>query len=54
MIAYSVEQRSRELGLRAALGARFSELRLMVLRQGMTAVLAGLGAGVCASVLTCG
>src|SRR5439155_2882711 len=52
VIAYSVEQRRRELGLRAALGAQSSDLRRMVLRQGMTPVLAGLVMGVGASAIT--
>jgi len=52
VIAYSVAQRHQELGIRTALGARFSDLRQMVLRQGMTPVLAGLAAGVFASLLT--
>jgi len=52
VIAYSVEQRSRELGIRAALGAQSSDLRRMVLRQGMTPVLVGLVTGIGASVLT--
>jgi putative ABC transport system permease protein len=51
VIAYSVEQRRRELGIRAALGAQFSDLRRMVLRQGMTPLLAGLAAGMLASML---
>ena len=52
VIAYSVEQRRRELGIRAALGAQFSDLRRMVLRQGMTPAVAGLVAGVGAAVLS--
>jgi ABC-type antimicrobial peptide transport system permease subunit len=52
VIAYSVEQRRHELGIRAALGARFSDLRRMVLRQGMTPALAGLVTGLGASVPT--
>ena len=46
VVAYSVEQRRHELGIRMALGAQFSDLRGMVLRQGMTPVLAGLAAGI--------
>jgi predicted permease len=46
VVAYSVEQRRHELGLRIALGAQLSDLRRMVLRQGMAPVLAGLGAGI--------
>ncbi|HEV2491621.1 MAG TPA: ABC transporter permease [Terriglobia bacterium] len=51
VIAYSVEQRRRELGIRTALGARFSDLRRMVLRQGMTPVALGLASGVAVSIL---
>ena len=51
VIAYSVEQRRRELGIRAALGAQFPDLWRMVLRQGMTPALAGLAAGLGAAAL---
>jgi putative ABC transport system permease protein len=51
VIAYSVEQRRRELGIRAALGAQFPDLWRMVLRQGMTPALAGLAAGIGAAAL---
>jgi putative ABC transport system permease protein len=50
VVAYSVEQRRHELGLRIALGAQLSDLRRMVLRQGMAPVLAGLGAGILLSL----
>jgi len=52
VIAYSVAQRRHELGIRAAVGAQFSDLRRMVLRQGMTPALVGLVTGLVASVLT--
>ena len=52
VIAYSVAQRRHELGLRAALGARFSDLQRMVLRQGMIPVVVGVVAGVSASIVT--
>jgi predicted permease len=41
LMAFSVEQRTQELGIRMALGAQTSQLRNMVLGQGM--VLTGLG-----------
>lgn len=50
VVAYSVEQRRHELGIRLALGAQLANLRAMILRQGMAPVLAGLAAGVAASL----
>ena len=48
LMAFSVEQRTQELGIRMALGAPRSQLRNMVLSQGMMltlfGVLIGLGA----------
>jgi len=41
LMAYSVQQRTQELGVRMALGAQASNLRNMVIRQGMA--LAGIG-----------
>jgi predicted permease len=51
VVAYSVEQRRHELGIRLALGAQLGNLRTMVLRQGMIPVVLGLAAGVFASLL---
>jgi predicted permease len=42
VIAYAVSQRTREIGIRVALGAQARELRHMFVRQGL--VLAGIGA----------
>ncbi len=44
VISYAVSQRSRELGMRMALGAHPGDLKGMVLRQGL--VLAGIGVGI--------
>jgi len=47
IMAYSVHQRRREIGVRMALGAGQGDVSLFILRQGMTVVLSGvaLGAG---------
>jgi predicted permease len=51
VLAYSVEQRRREFGIRTALGARRTQLLSMVMRQGLTPVVAGLFAGSFISLL---
>jgi putative ABC transport system permease protein len=45
VLSYSVEQRTREIGLKMALGAQPRDMILSVLVQGMKPVLAGLGVG---------
>jgi predicted permease len=45
VVAQSVSQRSRELGIRLALGARPDEIRWMVLREGAWLGLAGIALG---------
>jgi predicted permease len=45
VIAYSVEQRRRELAIRSALGAQVTNLHRMILHQGMRPVAAGLVTG---------
>ncbi len=53
VISHSVIRRTKELGLRAALGAEPGEVRKLVLRQGMLPVLVGIAAGtVCALATT--
>ncbi len=45
VIAYSVAQRTHEMGIRLALGAQTSDVLRLVLRQGMLMVLGGVGVG---------
>jgi putative ABC transport system permease protein len=52
VLAYSVEQRTREFGIRGALGAQRSDLLLMVIRQGMLPVFFGVAAGVIVALAT--
>jgi putative ABC transport system permease protein len=51
VMAYSVNQRKQEMGIRVALGARPSDILRLVVGQGMRLTLAGVGFGVAVSLL---
>jgi putative ABC transport system permease protein len=51
LIAYSVTQRTREFGVRMALGATASGVLMMVLRHAARIVVSGVGLGVVAALL---
>jgi predicted permease len=50
VIAYSVTQRTREIGIRVALGASRSEILRWVLKQGMVLTMAGVVIGIVGAV----
>ena len=50
VLSYIVRGRSREIGIRTALGARTVDVVRMVIVEGMTPTLAGIGAGVVAAL----
>jgi putative ABC transport system permease protein len=53
LLSYVVAQRSREIGIRTALGAQVSHVVALVLRQGIAVSISGIAAGLCAAyVLT--
>jgi putative ABC transport system permease protein len=51
VVSYTVAHRSRELGIRVALGARRGDVVRVVLSRGLVLLLVGLGAGLAAAVV---
>jgi len=51
VVTFSVNQRKSEIGIRMALGARVSDIKGLVVRQGFLQLIAGLAIGVTLSVL---
>ncbi|MEO8100095.1 MAG: ABC transporter permease [Acidobacteriota bacterium] len=49
LMAYTVEQRTQEIGIRLALGAEAGQVRNMVLRQGMGLTMVGVAIGLTAA-----
>jgi putative ABC transport system permease protein len=45
VISYSVHQRTRELGVRMALGATWGDIQMMILREGLRMVTIGVVVG---------
>jgi len=51
LLSYAVVRRTREIGLRVALGASPGEVRAMVLRRAMTFVLLGMAVGIAGAIV---
>jgi putative ABC transport system permease protein len=51
VLSYAVAQRSREIAVRSALGARPSQILQMVVRQGLTIAVGGIVVGVLAAIV---
>jgi putative ABC transport system permease protein len=51
LLSFTISQRSREIGIRLALGARTNDILRMVLREGMMFVVIGIALGIAGSLL---
>ncbi len=52
LVAYTVSRRTREIGIRIAIGATYARIVRMVLRQGMAPAWFGVAAGLLLSIVT--
>jgi ABC-type antimicrobial peptide transport system permease subunit len=52
VLAQLAERRTREMGIRIALGARATDVRWLIVRHGLSLILVGLAAGLIAAVFT--
>jgi putative ABC transport system permease protein len=51
VMSYTISQRTREIGIRATLGARPAELQRMFVRHGLTLAAIGIATGLAAAVI---
>jgi len=51
VLSFSIARRTREMGIRFALGAKVSQIFLLVIRDGMVLVGAGMAIGISAGVV---